>query len=237
VAQLEAVVKSMASAACRANVRLLVGDTKVVERGRGDGVFVTTTALGTLPTCSPWHAGRVQEGDAVLVSGDVGRHGAAVLAARGQRLLTDVEGSPLTSDVSSVWPCVSQLLGFSGSITWIRALSGGLATTLLELVEQTGVSVHVSRAQVPVSQAVTSACETLQLDPLHLASHGRVVMAVRPEAANAVLAQLKRFEPTAAIIGRVTQTVDDTPQVRLEQTSGTERILERRANDSACRVC
>lgn len=236
LAQLQAVVESMAAAASHANVRLLVGDTKVVERGRGNGVFITTTALGTLPTCNPWHAGRIQEGDVVLVSGDLGRHGAAVLAAQGSHRFTDVEGSPLTSDVGSVWPCISELLGFSGSITSVRVLTRGLASTLVKLSEQSGLSLAIVQSQLPLHQAVTAACETLNLDPLELASQGRVVMMVRPEAADAVLTQLKRFEPTAAIVGRATNNRGETPMVLIEQTSGTERVLGGQPDDLSSSV-
>lgn len=234
---LKSVVEAMAGAASRANLRLLVGDTKVVERGRGDGVFITTTALGTLPTCNPWHAGRIQEGDVVLVSGDLGRHGATVLAARGNHHFTDGEGEPLTSDVGSVWPCISDLLGFSGSITSVRVLTRGLASTLVELSEQSGLTLDVVQSQLPLKQAVTGACEALQTDPLHLASRGRVVVMVRPEAADAVLAQLKRFEPTAAIIGRVANKRGETPAVVLRQNSGTERVLERQHDNQSSRMC
>lgn len=233
---LRRIVESMATAARRANVRLVAGDTKVVERGKGDGVYVSITALGTLPTSIPWHPGCIHAGDVILVSGDIGRHGAAVLSARAGKEFKDAQGHPLMSDVTSLWPCVSELLGFMGGIACLRDLTrGGLGNALIELSEQAGLAFEVEQAKVPVNEAVVEACAAFELDPMYVACEGRLVVFARPESAATVLERLQRFHAEAAIVGRVLG--DTTPRVDVVAASGSRRKLDGEGADRLPRVC
>lgn len=233
---LRRIVQSMAQAARRANVRLVAGDTKVVERGKGDGVYVSVTALGTLPTSIPWHPGCIRAGDVILVSGDIGRHGAAVLSARAGREFRDAEGRPLVSDVASLWPCVSELLGFMGALACLRDLTrGGLGNALIELSEQAGLAFEVEQARLPINPEVAEACAALELDPMYVACEGRLVVFARPESAATVLERLRRFHTEAAIVGKVQSDVE--PGVHLVETSGTRRKLDGEGADRLPRIC
>ncbi|MCX6547958.1 MAG: hydrogenase expression/formation protein HypE, partial [Acidobacteria bacterium] len=177
-AELVPLVASMKAAADRCGVRLATGDTKVVDRGKADGVFITTAGIGLIPAGVELHPRRVRPGDAVLVSGDLGRHGIAVMSVReGIRFET-----PVTSDCGPVHHLAAALLAAGLDVHCFRdPTRGGLASVLNEIAASAGVGIEADEAAIPVDEAVSAACEILGLDPLYVACEGRLV-AFLPEA-------------------------------------------------------
>ncbi len=154
------------------------GDTKVVERGKADGLYVTTAGLGVVPAGVELGASRVREGDRVLVSGTLGDHGMAVMIARGE-LQLEVE---LESDTAPVHELTASLLELGGDVRWLRdPTRGGLATALNELAQECGLAVALDEASLPLRPAVVGACEILGIDPLYVANEGKLVAVVAPE--------------------------------------------------------
>ena len=200
IADLARIVASMQDAAVQAGVRLVTGDTKVVERGRGDGVYVNTSGVGRVIAPAPIAPRQVRPGDAVLLSGDIGRHGIAVMAAR--------EGlgfePPLASDTAPLAAVVRALIEAEVALHCLRDLTrGGLATALIEIAETAGVAIRLDSAAIAVSEPVRGACELLGLDPLYVANEGRFAALVPAAEAERTLAVLRRFDAAAAVIGRV----------------------------------
>jgi len=233
-AELAPLVASMKTAADRCGVRLVTGDTKVVDRGKADGVFITTAGLGLVPAGVAVHPRRVRPGDAVLVSGDLGRHGIAVLSVRdGLRFET-----PVVSDCGPVHHLVAALLAAGLDLHCLRdPTRGGLASVLNEIALAAGVAVEVEEARVPVDGAVLGACEILGLDPLYVACEGRLV-AFLPEAeVPRALAALRAFPEGAgaAAIGRVTE--GPAGRVALRTTLGTSRLLDLLSGEQLPRIC
>ncbi|MBX6423718.1 hydrogenase expression/formation protein HypE [Thermosulfurimonas sp. F29] len=233
--ELRRVVTSMARAARDLGIPIVCGDTKVVPRGKGDRIYITTTGLGRIRLSPPPHPERIRPGDVVLVSGPVGEHGLAVLAAR--------EGLPLTglkSDSAPVWPLVKVLLEKLGAE--LHALRdptrGGLATTLNELAEEAGACFLVEEAEIPLSPAVRGGSEILGLDPLYLACEGRFVAVVSERAAPQALEILKSFPEAreARIIGRVEER-KGRPPVILRTRVGGERVLPVLTGEPLPRIC
>ena len=193
---LRTVVGSMQQAAAEANVKLVTGDTKVVDKGKGDGIFVNTSGIGIIEAnvkiaITP---ASVQAGDAVIVSGDLGRHGIAILSVR--------EGlefeSPILSDTASVWPAVEALLNAGIEIHCMRDLTrGGLATTLNEIATDRNVCIKLEESLIPVDETVQSACEILGLDPLYVANEGRFAVFVPAAQAEAALEVMNRVQVSA----------------------------------------
>src|SRR5262249_18714290 len=162
-------------AALACGVHLVTGDTKVVDRGKGDGLFVTTAGLGLVPDGVEIHPGRVRPGDVVLVSGDLGRHGIAVLSVR-EGLAFE---TPVESDCGEVASLVAALLAVGIAVRCLRdPTRGGLATALNEIAVDGGVAIEIDEEAVPVSEPVAGACELLGLDPLYVACEGRLVALV-----------------------------------------------------------
>src|ERR1700752_194073 len=201
---LRAVVSSMQQAAAKANVKLVTGDTKVVDKGKGDGIFVNTSGIGLIEATVKRTIGpsSVQVGDAVIVSGDLGRHGIAILSVR--------EGlefeSPILSDTAAVWPAVEALLNAGVEIHCLRDLTrGGLATTLNEIAGDRNVCISLQEALIPVNEVVQGACEILGLDPLYVANEGRFAVFVPAAQANAALEIMQKVDVSqgAARVGRV----------------------------------
>ncbi len=230
LADLRRLVRSMALAAEELGLRIVCGDTKVVPRGKGDKVFITTTGLGEIIFSPPPHPGRIEPGDLILVSGPVGEHGLAVLAAR--------EGLPLqglSSDSAPVWPQVERLLTELGEE--IHALRdptrGGLATTVNELAQESGTEIELWEKEIPVRPEVQGGCDILGLDPLYLACEGRFVAVVAPQAAEKALKLLK---PEARLIGEVRNRTT-RPLVILRTTVGGERLLPVLTGEPLPRIC
>ncbi len=229
LALLRRVVAAMAAAARSCGLAIVTGDTKVVERGKGDGIFVHTSGIGLLETPQPIHPSRIEPGDAVLVSGDLGRHGLAILAARhGLRL-----EPPLASDCAPLWPLVEALLQAGVQPHCLRDLTrGGLASALHELALARGVELRLEEAAIPVAQAVASGCALLGFDPLQLANEGRLVAVV--PAADRQRAEAVLAPGGGAWIG----TVQEGPaRVVLRTPFGSERLLLPPSGELLPRIC
>ena len=182
-------VEAIAAAALAAGVEIVGGDTKVVERGAADGMYLCTTGVGAVDPRAQLATDGIRPGDQVLVSGPIGEHGTAIMLARDQFDL-DAE---IESDTCSLWPAADALLGAAGAeLHCLRdATRGGVASVLNELARASGVAVVVREADVPVSPIVSAAAELLGIDPMYVANEGRLVAFVAPEAAEAALATLR----------------------------------------------
>ncbi|UCD68955.1 MAG: hydrogenase expression/formation protein HypE, partial [Betaproteobacteria bacterium] len=201
IALLRRIALSMRGAADQAGVQLVTGDTKVVDRGKGDGIYISTTGVGRIVAPQPIGPERVRQGDAIIVSGDIGRHGIAVMAAR-EKLGFE---TPIVSDCAPLSEPVLQLLDSGIEVHCLRDLTrGGLASAVVEIAETTGVSIVLREGAIPVQDDVDSACELLGLDPLHVANEGRFVAFVAPSDAAQSIALLRKYPVSsgAAIIGR-----------------------------------
>lgn len=233
VEELRAIAGNMAATARAAGVRLVAGDTKVVERGSGDGVYIATAGYGRVPDDRELNVARIAPGDVVLVSGDVGRHEAAVLLARGELSFeADIE-----SDCGLLHETVEAMLAAGGDgVRCCRdATRGGLATVLCEYARQSGRRIVLDEASIPVREEVLAVCEMLGLDPLYLACEGRLVAVVAEPAADAVLAALRERQPGAARIGVVDDEADG--RVLLETGVGGRRVLDLLAGGQLPRIC
>lgn len=230
VSLLERVVASMAAAAREAGVQIVAGDTKVLRRGEGGGIYFATTGLGLRRPGVQLGLRQVQAGDAVLVSGPVGDHGTAVMLAREQFGLR----GDLQSDAASVLPACQALLKVPGLRFMRDPTRGGLATVANEIARATGLTVRLQEPAVPVRDPVRSVCDMLGYDPLYLACEGRVVAVVAAEHADAALGALRVVCPDAAAIGRVEE---GRSQVVLETELGGERFLDELEDDPLPRIC
>jgi hydrogenase expression/formation protein HypE len=234
VADLRRIVASMAAAARRAGVAVVAGDTKVVEHGKADGLYVTTAGVGVLEHDLALGPERVQPGDRVLLSGTIADHGMAVMIARGDlRLEGDVK-----SDTAPVHELAASLLTLGDALRWMRdPTRGGLATALNELASQSGLSVRMSEAALPVRPAVGAACEILGIDPLYVANEGKLVAIVPAEAAEEALALLRAHPlgEDAVELG----AIDAEPEgmVLLDTTLGGSRIVDMLVGDPLPRIC
>ncbi|HZQ88921.1 MAG TPA: hydrogenase expression/formation protein HypE [Gaiellaceae bacterium] len=227
--ELRALAHSAARAASAAGVAVAAGDTKVVERGAADGLYVTTAGVGLLDPRVDLSPTRVRPGDVVLVSGSIAEHGIAVMLARGDlRLELDVE-----SDTAPVHREADALCALGRQLRWMRdPTRGGLATTLNELVAGCDASVVLSESTIPVREDVRAACELLGIDPLYVANEGKLVAIVAPRAADSAL---RALGPDAAVIGEV--RADDVPMVLCETPFGGSRIVDMLVGDPLPRIC
>ena len=232
LADLRAVVASAAQAARAAGVQIVTGDTKVVERGRGDGIYINTAGVGVLRAPGLGRAA-MRAGDCVLVSGSVGCHGAAVLMARGD---LPCEGA-LASDCRPLHALSAAALAAGGVRILRDPTRGGVATTLNEFVEGTPLCIELEEDAIPVDAPVAAACALLGLDPLYSACEGRLLAVCAPEAAPAVLAALRRTPggEGAALIGRVSAARPG--QVLLRNSFGGSRILGKLTGAQLPRIC
>lgn len=231
----KAEAKAMSEAARRVGVPIVTGDTKVVERGKGDGMYVTTTGVGLVEPAWSLSPTQVRPGDKVLVSGTIGDHGMAIMLARGELEID----SEIESDTHPVWDLVSALFEFCGdSVRCLRdPTRGGVATVLNEIALAADVGVVVDEKEVPVRPEVNGACEILGIDPMHVANEGKVVAFVAPEAADAAL-EAFRTQPegeAAAIIGEVRE---EPPGRVLGKTAfGGHRMIDALVGDPLPRIC
>lgn len=231
---LERIVHSMAEAARATEVSLVTGDTKVVDRGKGDGVYVNTSGVGVIPDGVAVGPRRVRPGDRVILSGSLGAHGIAVLSVReGVQF-----GGGIESDLAPLHGAVARLLGRTRTVTCLRDLTrGGLASALNEIAEAAELSISVDEAETPVREGVRGACELLGLDPFYVANEGRFVAFVPPEQADAAVAAL-RTHPVSAearVIGEVTPR--RAAPVLLRTAFGTSRVLDLLSGEQMPRIC
>jgi hydrogenase expression/formation protein HypE len=229
------VLASMRRAADRASVRIVTGDTKVVPRGKADRLFVNTSGIGVLEHDLAIDGSRARPGDRILVSGTLGDHGVAVLASREGLALP----APVESDSAAVHPLTAALIsGLGRAVHVLRdPTRGGVATTLKEIAQQSGVDLRLREAALPVRPAVRSACAILGLDPLHVANEGKLLAFVAGDAAERALALLRRHPLGAAaeIIGEVTGTGNG--RIALETTAGAVRVVDMLSGEQLPRIC
>ena len=232
---LRAEVEAMAAAAQNAGVEIVAGDTKVVERGHADQMYVCTTGVGKLDERAELSPAGLMPGDRVLVSGRVGDHGTAIMLARGEFELE----SPIESDTRSLWPAADALMEEAGpQLRCMRdATRGGVASVLNELARASGVAMIVREAAVPVHPAVAGAAEILGIDPMYVANEGKLVAFVAPDAADAALAALRAVPgcEDAAEIGEV--RTDPPGMVLVETGFGGKRVMDQLVGDPLPRIC
>ncbi|MDL1871766.1 hydrogenase expression/formation protein HypE [Deltaproteobacteria bacterium PRO3] len=225
-------VLSMRDAAREACVQIVAGDTKVVNKGKGDGVFINTSGVGVLEYPGRIAPQELKEGDVALLSGDLGRHGIAILSAReGLGFETTIE-----SDSAPLAGLVLDLLGAGFSIRCMRDLTrGGLATALVEIAEASGLGIAIEEAAVPVCEPVRGACEILGLDPLYVANEGRFALFVPEAQAEAALERMRRH-PLGRDASRI-GTVGPRLGVSLKSRMGVDRVLDRISGEQLPRIC
>lgn len=234
IALLRRIVASMKREADAAGVRIVTGDTKVVERGSADGVFVTTSGVGVIPPGRDLMAEAIRPGDLAIVNGVLGDHGAAILAARGDLALSaDIE-----SDCQSLSALMEAVLTAAPRARAARdATRGGLASALNEMAEAAGVTIEINEARLPMRPEVTGMCEILGLDPLYLANEGTLVLFVPEAEAEAALAAM-RADPAgraAVMIGRVTE--QGPMPVVMQTRFGGRRIIDMLVGEQLPRIC
>jgi hydrogenase expression/formation protein HypE len=235
LADLHRIVQSMAEAARDAGVQIVTGDTKVVERGSGDGVFINTCGVGVVPPAVDLGVHRVEAGDAVLVSGTLGDHGVAIMSQReGLSFQTS-----LTSDSASLHGLVAAMVAAApGALHLMRdPTRGGVAATLNEIAQQTGQGILIEEERLPVSEEVRGACELLGLDPLTVANEGKLLAIVAQDEAEEVLAAMRAHPrgERAARVGTVTE--DDLKLVRMRTPIGGERVVDWLYGEQLPRIC
>lgn len=232
IAQLDRIVADLAQAAREANVAVVAGDTKVLRRGEGGGVYLATTGIGVRPAQVQLGLDRIRAGDAILVSGPVGDHGIAVLLAREQFGLS----GDLKSDAASVYPLAQALLPLQGLRFMRDPTRGGMATVMHEISRATNLQVLLEQPAIPVREQVTAVCEMLGYDPMYLACEGGLVAVVDAVQADVALAALQALPQGqgAAIIGSVQS---GRAQVVMQTEFGGQRLLEELEDDPLPRIC
>ncbi|MEW5770248.1 MAG: hydrogenase expression/formation protein HypE [Pseudomonadota bacterium] len=234
LADLARIVTSMARAAADAGVKLVAGDTKVVEQGKGDGVFITTTGVGFLPEGVCLGGDQARPGDAVLVSGHIGDHGVAIMGRR-ENLSFD---APIQSDTAALNGLTAAMLASGARLRLMRdPTRGGLAATLNEIAHQSGVGIHLDEAAIPVRPEVEAACELLGLDPLNIANEGKLIAVCAAEDADALLGAMRAHPQgrDATRIGRVTD--DPNRFVQMTTRLGGRRMVDWLAGEQLPRIC
>ncbi|WP_246167847.1 hydrogenase expression/formation protein HypE [Propionivibrio limicola] len=234
LADLQRIVESMARAAAAADVLVVTGDTKVVEKGKGDGVFITTTSVGVARDGVELSGNRARPGDKILLSGTIGDHGMAILSQR--------EGlsfkAPIVSDSAPLNGLIECMLDSGAQLRALRdPTRGGLATTLNELATQSGVGMRLDEAAIPVKPVVAAACEFLGLDPAYLANEGKLIAICAPADAEPLLNAMRRhpFGREAAIVGEVVE--DRHRFVQMTTPMGGRRILDWLSGEPLPRIC
>lgn len=234
LADLERIVISMAKASKDAGVPIVTGDTKVVERGKGDGVFITTTGIGVVPDGLEISGGNAQAGDAILISGHIGDHGVAIMSSR-ENLAFETQ---IVSDSAALHGLVADMVAAVPDIHALRdPTRGGLAATLNEIAYQAEVGVKLFEEDIPLRAEVDAACELLGLDPLYVANEGKLV-AICPANKAKELLKVMRAHPLgadAAIIGEVVE--DDMGFVTMDTGFGGTRIVDWLAGEQLPRIC
>lgn len=235
LADLRTIAASMGAAARAAGVPIVTGDTKVVERGKADGLFVTTTGIGAVPDGIALFGDRARPGDAVILSGPIGDHGVAVMSKR-QNLSFETE---ILSDSAALHGLVGAMISAVGpSLKLMRdPTRGGLAASLNEIARQSGVGFRLREDAIPVRPEVAAACELLGLDPLYVANEGKLVAVVEPQAAQALLEAMRAHElgRGAALIGHVVEDADCF--VAMETGFGGGRIVDWLSGEQLPRIC
>jgi len=231
---LEKVLESMKATAAEAGVVIIAGDTKVTERGKADGIFITTSGVGVIPEGRDVGGAKAEPGDAVLLSGPIGEHGIAVLAARGE---LEFEAD-VTSDVAPLNGLIETMFKVCPSIHVLRdPTRGGVATTLNEIAQQSEVSIQIDEIAIPVTLPVMAACEMLGFDPFYVANEGKVVAIVPTEYAEAVLESM-RAHPLGEQAVRIGEVLDEPAgRVLMKTAIGGTRVVDVLAGEMLPRIC
>lgn len=230
------IVQAMNNAATRDGVQIVTGDTKVVEKGKGDGLFINTAGIGIIEHDLKIEPTSIRPGDLILLTGDIGRHGTAILSAR--------EGlefeSAIQSDCAPLFPIVSALLKDGIEIHCLRDLTrGGLATALVELAVTSRLSITFREERIPVCNEVRGACEILGLDPLYCANEGRMIVLLPEAQAHRALEIVQSFSEgsQASLIGHVTEHDSSNGRVVMTSRFGTDRLIDRLSGEQLPRIC
>lgn len=235
VKDLKEIVQAMAEEAKKANVTIVAGDTKVVERGNVDGVFINTTGIGVFSNHEQKLPKHFEEGDSIIISGSIGDHGIAILSARGDLGLV----TELKSDCASLNKLVKEAMTASNEIKIMRdPTRGGLATTLVEICEDFRVTIEIDEQRLPIKNEVEGACDLLGFDPLYLANEGKVIIIVSKKDEQAVLQALKSQSTgsDATVIGKVTE-INENGKLLLKTPLGSRRRLQRLSGIQLPRIC
>ena len=231
---LRSIVASMCSAAQEADIHIIAGDTKVVQNGKADGLYINTTGIGIIPKRINISGARAKPGDTVIISGTIGDHGIAVLAARGElKFDTDI-----TSDVAPLNGLVASMIEATESIHVLRdPTRGGLATSLNEIAIQSQVGIMIHENAIPIKPAVSAACEMLGFDPLYIANEGKLIAIVDKDDADQLLVVMKSHPlgAGAVIIGSVVEK--PCGHVMLKTTYGTTRMVDMMSGEMLPRIC
>ena len=234
-ADLRAEIDAIARAAEAAGVEVVAGDTKVVERGHADGMYICTSGIGQRDPRARLSPAALRPGDRILLSGSIGEHGTAIMLARGEFELD----APIVSDTRSLWPAVDALLAAVGPrVRCLRdATRGGVASVLNELARASAVAMIVNERDIPVAPAVAGAAEILGIDPMYVANEGKLVAFVAPEAADAALAALRSL-PGAEQAAEIGEVRTEPPGMVLVHTAfGGRRVMDQLVGDPLPRIC
>ena len=234
IEELPTIVADMAAAAATAGVRIVAGDTKVVERGAADGLYVTTTGVGTIPDHRHLGPELVTPGDVLLVSGTIGNHGMAVMLARGDlQLETDIR-----SDTAALGGLVAALLDAAPGTCGLRdPTRGGVGTVANELAHDTDLAIVLDEASLPIDVTVNGACDLLGIDPLYVANEGKLVAVVAAAEADVAIVAL-RTHPLGAAAARIGEVVADPAGIVVLRTAfGGTRIVDMLVGDPLPRIC
>ncbi len=234
IENLRRIAEAMAATAKEVGVVLVAGDTKVVEKGKADGVFINTTGVGVIEDGIATSGAYAKPGDAVIVTGDIGRHGCAILLARDQYGIE----ADVTSDCAPLWNAVDAVLLEVPDVHVIRdATRGGVGTVLYEIAKESSVGVSLDAAAIPVNPAVRGVCGMLGLEPLYLACEGRLVLIVPDEKAKQVVEILRKemYTEEAAVIGHITEEM--AGRVTLTTEIGAQTFLPEPGNELLPRIC
>lgn len=234
LADLDRIVASMAAASRAAGVPVVAGDTKVVEQGKGDGVFITTTGMGILPVGVELTGRHARPGDVILVSGSIGDHGMAIMSKR-ENLAFE---APILSDTAALHGLIAAMLETGADIRCLRdPTRGGLATTLNEIARQSGVGMMLDESAIPVKPAVAASCEFLGLDTLYVANEGKLVAIVAPQDADRVLAVM-HAHPLGCEAARIGVVQEDSHHfVQMTTCMGGRRIVDWLTGEQLPRIC
>jgi len=226
------VVESLREAAESAKVTIVTGDTKVVDKGKGDGMYINTSGIGIIEHEAEVSPTRVQDGDLVLLNGDIGRHGITVMSAREELALE----SKISSDTAPLSSLVMEMLDQGIDIHCMRDLTrGGLGSALIEIAGTSGTHIHIDENAIPVSREVRATCEILGLDPLYVANEGRFIAFVKPHDAEPALKIMRSSNLEATLIGGV--EMKPSGVVTMKSQIGTNRIIDMLSGEQLPRIC
>jgi hydrogenase expression/formation protein HypE len=234
ITDLKKILGSINKSAAEANVKIVTGDTKVVNKGSADKLFINTAGVGVVPEGVDISASNAKPGDKIILSGNIGDHGIAVLSQREGLKFT----TPIPSDCAPLHGLVVDMLKASKKIRCMRdPTRGGLATTLNDFAEQSNVGIKIEETKIPIAKAVLAACELLGLDPLYIANEGKLVAIVPAKDAEVILAAMKknRYGKNATIIGEI--TTEHPRRVVMKTILGASRIIDMPVGELLPRIC